>query len=178
MNADTLRAMMPLARPDRIESFAPALTIAMDEFMIKTPKCQAAFLAQVCHETMSLLYMRELASGADYDTGNKAIALGNTPAADGDGQLYRGRGPFMITGLANYTACGVALKLDLVKHPELLEQPVEGSRSAGWFWWKNSLSGLAESDNFGSLTKAINGGYNGLDDRIKHWLRIRKVMGI
>jgi putative chitinase len=83
-----------------------------------------------------------------------------------------------ITGRANYMQCGAALGLDLVTAPEQLEEPGPACRSAGWFWRSRDLNRYADVDRFGSLTRAINGGYNGLDDRIVHWLRIRRVLGL
>lgn len=158
--------------------FAGPLTEAMAAHDINTPKRQSAFIAQVAHESVALNYMREIASGADYDTGAKAISLGNTPAADGDGQKYKGRGPIQITGLANYTACGKALGLDLINHPELLEEPEHGCAASAWYWQTNGLNELADTDQFGAITKRINGGYTGLDDRLMYWLRARKVFGL
>lgn len=145
----------------------------MAEFEIDTPKRQAAFLAQVAHESGSLRYVRELADGSAYEG---RVDLGNT--STGDGIRYKGRGLLQITGKANYVACGTDLGLDLLRFPELLEQPVNASRSAGWFWKKKDLNRFADTDQFGSLTRAINGGYNGLDDRIRLWLNIRKVLGL
>jgi putative chitinase len=79
---------------------------------INTPKRQAAFLAQVGHESGQLQYVRELGGEqylSKYDTGNLAAKLGNTPELDGDGQRYRGRGPIQITGHSNYLRCSLAL---------------------------------------------------------------------
>lgn len=177
MSPDTLRQIMPFAGA-RADTYAEPLTNAMIEFMIDSPKRQAAFLAQIAHESGSLRYVKELASGTDYDTGQKAADLGNTPEADGDGQRYKGRGLIQITGKANYRNCGKALGLDLLTQPELLEQAAPACRSAGWFWKSRNLNDLADKDQFCALTRKINGGFNGLDDRIKHWLLARRVLGL
>lgn len=172
MTPAELASMMPFGSV-RAVNFAAPLTATMSEFEIDTPRRQAAFLAQLAHESGSLRYVKEIADGTAYE-GRKD--LGNT--SPGDGVKYKGRGLIQITGKANYRACGHALGLDLLASPELLETPENASRSAGWFWqWKN-LNQHADADRFGSLTRAINGGYNGLDDRIQHWLRIRKVLGL
>jgi putative chitinase len=164
--------MMPFAAA-RATTYAAPLTSAMLEFDIDTTKRQAAFLAQVCHESGSLRYVKEIADGADYE-GRRD--LGNvTP---GDGPRFKGRGLLQITGRANYASCGAALHLDLMASPEILELPQNACRSAGWFWATRALNKHADADHFAALTKAINGGYNGLDDRIQHWLRIRGVLGI
>lgn len=177
MTPEILLKVMPYAGT-RVSTYAKPLTDAMAEFGIATPKQQSAFLAQLAHESGSLQYVRELASGADYDTGQKAVALGNTPEADGDGQRYKGRGLIQITGKNNYRACGRALSLELLDKPELLELPIPACRSAAWFWNSRGLNALAEVDAFGAITKKINGGYNGLDDRLSHWLRARRAFGL
>ncbi|QYX49981.1 glycoside hydrolase family 19 protein [Pseudomonas tussilaginis] len=130
----------------------------------------AAFIAQIGHESGQFRYVRELGGDAylaKYDTGKLAQRLGNTPEADGDGQKYRGRGLIQVTGRANYEACSEALFGDsrLLATPELLEQPVYASMSAGWFWHRAGLNTLADKGDFLTITKRINGGTNGLEDR-------------
>lgn len=177
MTPETLRLIMPLAGK-RADLFAKPLTDTMDEFHIDTAKRQAAFLAQIGHESGSLVYVREIASGEAYDTGELAEKLGNTPEADGDGQKYKGRGLIQITGLNNYTNLTHAFGVDFINQPELLEEPVNASRSAGWLWAREGLNAYADADKFGTITKLINGGYNGIDDRIAFWLRARKALEV
>jgi putative chitinase len=172
MTPADLTTMMPFAA-SRAATYAPLLTAAMTEFEIDTPRRQAAFLAQVAYESESLGHVREITDGSAYE-GRKD--LGNT--SSGDGLKFKGRGLLQVTGKANYRACGVALGLDLLASPELLEQPVHASRSAGWFWTSRQLNQLADSDRFGALTRAIDGGYTGLDDRIRFWLAARKFFGL
>lgn len=172
MTPAELIAMIP-ASASRAKVFAAPLTAAMLEFDITTPRRQAAFLAHVCHESGSLLYVREIADGKAYEG---RADLGNTQP--GDGPKYRGRGFLQVTGRANYRNCGLALGLDLIASPELLEIPINACRSAGWYWRTRNLNRLADDDRFGSLTRAINGGYNHIDDRIIHWLRIRRCLGL
>lgn len=172
MTADELKRAMPYAS-SRAELYAPLLTAAMVEFGIDTPKRRAAFLSQVAHESGSLRYVLEIADGRAYE-GRKD--LGNVQ--QGDGLRYKGRGLIQITGRANYAECGRALGLDLIAAPELLEKPVNACRSAAWFWKSRGLNALADADKYGSLTKAINGGFNGLDDRISSWLHARKALGL
>lgn len=175
MNLDDLRRIMPNAG-NRAALFLQPLNDAMTEFGIDTPQRQAAFLAQLAHESGSLRYVRELASGDAYDTGRLAERLGNTPEADGDGQRYRGRGLIQITGTGNYRACGLALGLDLLAHPELLEQPVNACRSAGWFWQTHGLNALADAGDFERITRKINGGLNGQADRLAFYQRATEVL--
>lgn len=168
-----LRAAMPYATQDRVAAFIQPLNDAMDEFGITTPMRQSAFLAHAAHESASLKYTAEIASGDAYEG---RADLGNV--FPGDGRRFKGHGLFQITGRANHLACGNSLGLDLISYPELLEEPRGASRSAGWFWSSKSLNGLADADRFGTITKIINGGYNGLDDRLQHWLRARKALGV
>lgn len=169
MTLDELRQIMPYSA-GRAETFLQPLLAAMAEFGISTARRRAAFLAQVAHESGELRYTRELADGLGYE-GRKD--LGNTEP--GDGPLFKGRGLLQVTGRANYEACGKALNLPLITNPSLLEVPVGACRSAGWTWSTRGLNALADDEAFGTITHKINGGYNGLDDRLRYWLRARKV---
>lgn len=179
----TLRKLLEILPNARSQAgvFISALNAAMPHHQITTPKRIAAFLAQVGHESGQLQYLRELGSEhylSKYDTGSLARRLGNTPEADGDGQCYRGRGLLQITGRANYRQCSLALFGDerLLQQPQLLEQPQWAAESAGWFWRLNGLNELADQDQFNSITRRINGGLNGLQDRLQLWARARAVL--
>ncbi len=172
ISSTQLLAIMPLGG-SRISTFVQPLNDAMDEFAIATDERSAAFIAQVAHESGELRYTRELADGTAYEGRSD---LGNTES--GDGPRYRGRGLLQITGRANYGRCASALGLDLLVHPELLEAPGAACRSAGWFWRTHGLNELADGDRFGAITKAINGGFNHLDERLAYWLRARKAVGL
>jgi len=172
--------IMPNARA-QAGVFVPALNDAMSRHRIDTPKRMAAFLAQIGHESGQLRYVRELGNDAylsKYDTGALAVRLGNTPQVDGDGQRYRGRGLIQITGRDNYLHCSLGLFGDkrLLALPELLEQPQWAAESAAWFWEQNGLNELADRDQFNSITRRINGGLNGLEDRLQLWARARAVL--
>lgn len=169
MTLDDLRQVMPYSA-GRAEAFLQPLEAAMAEFAINTGRRRAAFLAQVAHESGELRYTRELGDGQGYEG---RADLGNTEP--GDGPRFKGRGLIQITGRANYKACGQALGLDLVANPSLLEVPAGACRSAAWFWSLRKLNELADEEAFGTITHKINGGYNGLDDRLRYWLRARKV---
>jgi putative chitinase len=172
MSPDKLHQIMPFAGA-RADTFAEPLTDAMTEFLIVSPRQQAAFLAQVAYESGSLIYTEEIADGTAY---NGRLDLGNT--SPGDGPKYKGRGFLQVTGKANYRQCGVDLGLDLVDQPSLLALPKNACRSAAWFWKTRGLNDLADKDQFGAITKRINGGFNGLDARIGFWLIARQVMGL
>jgi len=91
--------------------------------------------------------------------------MGNGPAESGEGWLYRGRGLKQLTGKDNYTRCGAALGLDLVGNPDLLLEPMAAARSAGWFWKTNNLSAFADANDIKGMTKKINGGLIGYEQR-------------
>lgn len=171
-----LQKIYPLAGRGRIATFLQPLNAAMAEFDINTPARQASFLAQIGHESGQLQFVRELASGAAYDTGPLAARLGNTPQADGDGQLYKGRGLIQITGRSNYTACGLALGLNLLASPELLEQPVHACRSAAWYWKTRGLNALADAGDQVAITRRVNGGANGLAERLALFEVAKRVL--
>jgi putative chitinase len=99
---------------------------------------------------------------------NKVYAdrMGNGDEASGDGFKYRGRGLIQLTGKDNYKACGDALNVDLVENPDLVSSPQYAALSAGWFWDKNKLNQFADANDMTTLTKRINGGTHGLDDRV------------
>ena len=170
---DDLRAICPNVKVGRLSSVVDPLNAAMQEFGIDSPHREAAFLAQVAHESGGFYYVRELASGEAYEG---RADLGNTQA--GDGRRYRGRGFIQITGRANYQAVSDALGTDFVADPELLEELDPAARSAAWYWHSRRLNELADRGDFRAITKRINGGYNGLADRTAYWERAKAQFGI
>lgn len=163
MNKQILKRIMPYATEANIDKYISHLNDTMAQFSINSPLRQAHFLAQLGHESGSLRYVREIASGEAYE-GRKD--LGNT--SPGDGVKYKGRGLIQLTGKANYKAFdeythGV---YNLLEYPERVEQPDLATMVAGWFWDKNNLNHYADQDDVKKVTKIINGGYNGLDDRM------------
>ena len=160
---DELRQIMPNCPAAKRADYLPFIQQAMAEFEITSYLRETAFLAQLAHESAELRYMEEIASGAAYE-GRKD--LGNTQP--GDGKRYKGRGPIQLTGRANYAKYGGLLGLDLVNNPSIAATKEVGFRIAGEFWQLNGLNELADQQQFKAITKRINGGYNGLDDRIKY----------
>ena len=128
------------------------------------------FLAQLAHESGNFKYMEEIASGAAYE-GRKD--LGNVNK--GDGVRYKGRGPIQLTGRANYRRYGQQLGIDFENNPEIVALPSVGLLVACKFWSDNGLNELADKDDVLSITKRINGGTNGLQDR-KDKLKLIKSM--
>lgn len=177
LTLDQLIACMPYSG-DRAPIYLECLNTAMHEFQITSPIRQAMWLAQVAHESGSLRYTLELADGKAYDLSvnpGKAQQLGNN--MPGDGPKYRGRGLIQVTGKSNTLRCLAALgrKLDDLAY---METPMGASRSAGWFWYANGLNLPADKGLFWTVSKTVNGGTNGLDDRIIHYVRCRKALGI
>lgn len=164
MNAATLAAVMNIPVP-RAQKWADALTAAMAGGQINTRLRIAAFLAQIGHESGSLVYSKELGGPQYFAKYDGRKDLGNTQP--GDGARFAGRGLIQVTGRTNYGKASQALFGDdrLLRNPELLEQPEWAAKSAVWYWTTRNLNALADADRFTDITRAINGGTNGLEDR-------------
>ena len=122
-------------------------------------------------------------AGSSLRMGNAVYGgrMGNGPESSGEGFLYRGRGLIQITGKDNYRACSEALGLDLIKHPELLEQPQWAAMSAAWYWSINGLNTLADAGDNPNIGSVINTGSkgkvpNGAADRQALYARALKVL--
>lgn len=187
---------------DKQAEYLAALNATLEEFEINTVFRQAAFISQTSHESMGFTRLAEslnysalrltlvwpkrfpnVAVAAPYahneeKLGNFTYANrnGNGPVESGDGFKYRGRGFIQITGRANYEACGEGLGLELLADPDLLLQPVNAFRSAGWYWDKHGLNALADLEKIRAITVAINGGTVGLDERVKLYGKIKAVL--
>lgn len=171
LTLEELQLIMARLATAKAEAYLPTLNDAMREFEINKRLRQAAFIAQVAHESGEFRYMEEIASGAAYE-GRKD--LGNTEK--GDGKRFKGRGPIQLTGRANYKAAGADLNLKLEDNPTVAATPEVGFRTAGWFWKKHDLNSLADNGRFKQITKVINGGYNGLTDREKYYKRALLIL--
>jgi putative chitinase len=123
----------------------------------------AHFMAQLIHESGGFKYMEEIASGSAYEG---RADLGNV--VDGDGRRFKGRGPIQLTGRANYRKFGRSIGIDLENHPEIAAIPSIGLHTALEYWDDRKLNAYADRDDVLGITKRINGGTNGLDDRKKH----------
>jgi putative chitinase len=121
---------------------------------------------------------------AEYERQPKRIAnriygnrMGNRDEASGDGYRFRGRGCIQLTGSANYHHAGQALGVDLIMEPDVVATPQYAALTAGWFWNTQKLNALAEAGDWTGLTKRINGGTIGLEDRKKHINHALAVLG-
>jgi len=174
VTAAQLRDILPLAGACA-DVFAPPLAAAMLQFEINTPTRVAAFLAQVGHESGQLRLLREIWGPTPAQRRYEGRAdLGNTQPDDG--KRFMGRGLIQITGRKNYVLCGFGLHLDLTTHPEFLEQPEYAAASAGWYWHAHGLNKFADAGDFVGLTRAINGGTNGIADRRALWAKAKTVL--
>lgn len=178
LTLEQLVRIYPYGR-NRAARYLDGLNATMDEAQINTAARQASFLAQVGVESGQLRYVLELASGEAYDTGRLAEKLGNTMDKDGDGQRYKGRGLLQITGHDNYRMCSQFMFGDdrLLRNPELLETPFNACRSAGWYWSSRGINAIADTGDQVRVTRAVNGGTNGLQERIDLYRVAMKVLG-
>jgi uncharacterized protein (TIGR02594 family) len=150
LSADTLvRLGVPR---DKARRHLPHLRDAMREFDITTQRRAECFLAQLMHESGTLQFFEEIASGDAYE-GRRD--LGNVKP--GDGRRYKGRGPIQLTGRTNYRKAGEALGVDFEAKPKLVSMPRYGYRVAGWFWKSRGLNELADANRFEEITRRING---------------------
>jgi putative chitinase len=171
------------------------------KYDISTPVRQACFIGQCAHESGNFKTLQEnlnySAEGlmktwpsrfptkemADQYARNPAkIAgkvyngrLGNT--SEEEAAQYLGRGLIQLTGKENYANCGTALGVDFIGNPNLLTEPKYAALSAGWFWNKKGLNGLADTSDFETMTKRINGGLIGLEDRKAKIAKALTVLG-
>lgn len=171
-----------------------ALNETFEKFGIDTPRKQAAFIGQCGHECAQFRILEEnlnykaatlmklwakrfptLEVANAYAGNPRKIAnnvyssrMGNRDEASGDGWRFRGRGCIQLTGHANYFHASQALGVDFVANPDLVATPKYAALTAGWFWSTHSCNALAEAGDWVRLTKKINGGTIGLDDRVKH----------
>jgi putative chitinase len=182
--------------------WVPALNDTFAKFGIATVRQQAAFIGQCAHEcgnfkileenlnyraaTLMKLWSKRFPTqeiANSYEKNPKKIAnmvysnrMGNRDEASGDGYRFRGRGCIQLTGHSNYFHAGQACGVDFVMNPDLVATPQYAAMTAGWFWNTHGCNPLAENQDWIALTKKINGGIIGLDDRIKQTERAVAVL--
>lgn len=188
-----LITIMPFAGRARAAAYVAPLNAAALEYDINTPARLGMWLANIAHESGSLRYTLEIGDGLAYngrkslgntrdDAWRIAMEHGSTP-----GPWWRGRGLAQITGYDNYLSCSRDAYSDpnlLLHHPELLEQPLDAARSAGWYWWRAKLWKWADAGDFDAVCDVWNRGRKtasigdalGYDDRASAWSRAQKVL--
>lgn len=160
------------AAPDRAAELGLAAAVRFPQYGIMESRLRLAhFMAQLMHESGSFRYMEEIASGAAYEG---RADLGNNMV--GDGKRYKGRGPIQLTGRANYRKYGRLMGVDLERHPELAAFPSIGLWTSCLYWGQRGLNAKADLDDVKAITKAINGGYNGLEDRKAHLAKVKDLL--
>lgn len=176
------------------EQWVDALNETFQRFNILTPLQQASFIGQCGHECGNFKILEEnlnyraealmklwksrfptIEIANEYARNPKKIAnkvyasrMGNRDESSGDGFRFRGRGCIQLTGHANYFHAGNACGEDFVMNPDLVATPKYAAMTAGWFWDTHKLNKFADIRDFTMMTKKINGGTIGLNDRIKH----------
>ena len=176
VSLDQLSDIWSTASSNRIQRFGHHLQNTLRKYDINTPRRTAHFLAQVGHESARLHYTEEIASGEAYEG---RADLGNTE--EGDGKRFKGRGLIQLTGRANYESYGNAIGLELTKNENwnaVSKDPRLATDVAGWFWNRHGLNKHADDDEVRTITRAINGGYNGLEDRKTILNRAKSVLGV
>lgn len=170
-----VRRIMPSASNDRVKEFVKSFNDWSGEFGINTPLRAAHYIAQVAHETGQLKWLEELASGKAYEG---RADLGNTQP--GDGVRFKGRGLLQTTGRSNYKAYADSewCNGDLMAHPEWLAKFPGAQKSSMFYWMKRNLNKWADADDVRGVTKRINGGYNGLAQRMYYLRLAKKVFGL
>ena len=182
LDADILAAAIGCQR-SRAAVFVGPLDTACARYAIDRPTRMAMFLSQVGHETASLQYVREVWGPTDAQLRYEGRAdLGNTET--GDGFRFRGRGLIQTTGRANYRHLRDRLRKggyrcpDFEQEPERLEEPQWAALSACDYWDMRRCNEAADAGNFELVTRLVNGGTNGIEDRINRWERAKRVLGV
>jgi len=170
---EQLTFIMRGAKSADVELFVDPINKVMEKYEINTPLRIMHFLAQVGHESGSLRYKEEIASGAAYEGRSD---LGNTEP--GDGKKFKGHGLIQLTGRHNHTQyANYVGDPDLIKNPQRIAlEPLHSAGAAGWYWMTRKINALADQDNIVAVTKKINGGLNGLEDRRGYLARAKKVI--
>jgi putative chitinase len=185
------------------DNWYEALVDILPEYEINTPLRVAAFIAQCAHESAEFTILKENlnyrwetlrkvfpkyfpndAAAQQYALKPEAIAnkvyanrMGNGPESNGDGFRYCGRGLIQLTGKENYSNFAESLDMAVEEVPEYLSTFEGALQSACWYWETNNLNQLADAGNIAALSRRINGGTIGLEDRIKHYNHACQVLG-
>ena len=201
MITESLLVTSQTCSPAMADKWLIPLQFTCAKFDINTPERIAGFLAQIGHESGGFRFTSEnLNYRADALTrvwptrfppgiaesyamqpekiANRAYAdrMGNGDEASGDGWKYRGRGLIQLTGKDNYASFSMDADNEALVNPDLVAEPELAALSAGWFWKKNGLNALADNRDIVGMTRRINGGTNGLDDRQMRYSRLISVL--
>ena len=205
LTQEQLKQLLP--RNPYVTQWHGALAQLFPDYEINTPQRIAAFIAQCAHESGNFMVLQENLNYraptlrklfskyfpddaiaqryASMPNKQEAIAnriyanrMGNGPEESGDGYKYRGRGLIQLTGRDNYSWFAASLEISADEAAEYLGTFEGAAQSACWFWETNKLNQWADKGDIVTLTKRINGGTIGLDDRIKHYEHALHVLGV
>ncbi len=203
LTASQFKELFPRCKdPD---GWVDAMNEVFPKYEINTPERIASFIAQCGHESggwrvfsenlnysakaldaiFGKYFKRAARDSEPYHRQPEKIAnvvyanrMANGDTASGDGWKYRGRGPIQLTGKANYSAFAEDMDVDVLDNPDRVSEDKEiALMSAIWYWNKNKLNRYADSGDIKTMTKRINGGYIGLEDRIHHWKEALHMLG-
>jgi putative chitinase len=168
VDAQTMREVAPTfsgaqaaSQAKIIAEAGAVLAATLESYAITSRLRIAHFLGQTCEESAGYRTTEEFASGKEYEG---RTDLGNTQK--GDGPRYKGRGLLQLTGRANYADYGKALGVDLVNNPTLAAQPALSLKIACEYWKRHNINADCDRDDVQAVTRKVNGGLNGLADRI------------
>ncbi|MAC47336.1 glycoside hydrolase family 19 protein [Oceanospirillum beijerinckii] len=205
VNAEQLHEIMPNAKQENILLYQHGINKVFADFEINTPLRVVHFLAQIAHESGSLRYVSENLNYSakalravfgkyfpiDSDAeefarqpekiANRVYAnrMGNGDEASGDGWRYHGRGLIQLTGKDNYRHFAQSVGKNTIARPDLLQtDPDLAVAAAGWYWDSRNLNAYADHDDIREITRRINGGYHGLEDRQQYLTRAKSVLGV
>lgn len=203
LTIDQLLRICPNLPRQKAELLLPSLLAAMAEREIDRPLRIAAFVATLAHESGEFRVIEEdlwysagglLRTFGKYFTpvqaqayarqpekiANRAYANrgGNGLEESGDGWRYRGRGYIQVTLKENYRKASAVLGVDLVKNPALAAEPATACFLAAWFWQANGCNQKADADDLRGVTKIVNGGQNGLRERLRFYERAKVTLGV
>jgi putative chitinase len=203
MSILSLEQLKQMVKNPHIDHWHEALDQLLDDYGIDTPLRVAHFVAQCAHESGNFVFIKENLNykaaslqkifgkyfpnaelAAQYANRPERIAnriyanrMGNGDEASGDGFRYCGRGLIQLTGKDNYTFFAGSLSISEAEAAEYLATFEGAAQSACWYWEQNNLNRFADANDTKGLTRAINGGYIGLEDRIRHYEHALHIMG-
>lgn len=201
LTLDQLKQLLP--KNPYVDHWHKALAQLLPDYEINTPQRIAAFIAQCSHESGGFMFLKEnlnyraeslmrvwpkyfptIDIARQYEKkpekiANRAYAnrMGNGPEESGDGWKFAGKGLIQLTGRTNYTWFAASLEISVEEASEYLQTFEGAAQSACWFWENNNLNRFADVGDIKGMTKVINGGYIGLEDREKHYQHALHVMG-
>lgn len=175
LTPEILKKIAPTGKASILADLATYLPMALENANINTPLRVGHFLAQAAHETDGFKTLQEYWGPTAAQKRYEGRAdLGNV--VKGDGSLFRGRGIFQLTGRANYETFGKKLGVDMVADPKLASTGKISVLTACEYWKARSINTPADKDDITAVTKKINGGTNGLDDRKAYYAKIKKLL--